>query len=60
MKGIEALSVKLFADGANLAAMQEMHQRPYIKGFTTNPTLMRMAGITDDATFARAMVLPYP
>ena len=60
MQGIEGLSVKIFADGANLAAMQELYQRPYIKGFTTNPTLMRKAGITDYAAFARDVLRTIP
>ena len=60
MKELDALSVKIFADGANLAAMQELYQRPYIKGFTTNPTLMRKAGITDYAAFARDVLRAIP
>ena len=60
MKKIEALSVKIYADGANLAAMQELYQRPYVKGFTTNPTLMRKAGITDYPTFARDVLRAIP
>jgi len=60
MKELDALSVKIFADGANLAAMQELYQRPYIKGFTTNPTLMRKAGITNYAAFARDVLRAIP
>jgi transaldolase len=40
MTPLENLSVKTFADEANLAAMRELYQRPYIKGSTTNPTLV--------------------
>src|SRR5476651_1622543 len=47
MKPIDQLSVKIFADGADLPGMVEMYGQPYIKGFTTNPTLMRKAGISD-------------
>ena len=47
------LRVQLFADGANLDDMIAMSRRPYIRGFTTNPTLMRQAGVCDYATFAR-------
>src|SRR3954470_4829236 len=47
------LKVKLFADGADLAGMKEMAADSSIKGFTTNPTLMRKAGITDYKAFAR-------
>ena len=60
MKELDALSVKIFADGANVAAMREMYQRPYIKGFTTNPTLMRKAGITDYAAFGRDVLQAIP
>ena len=45
MSDIKALKVKLFADGADLDGMKEMAANPLIKGFTTNPTLMRKAGI---------------
>lgn len=47
------LKVKLFADGADKAAMMDLYRNPMIKGFTTNPTLMRKAGITDYQAFAR-------
>lgn len=60
MTRIDDLSVKLFADGANLAAMQELYQRPYIRGFTTNPTLMRKAGVQDYETFARDVLRAIP
>ena len=50
---IESLKVKLFADGADRAGILEMYAKPYIKGFTTNPTLMHRAGITNYAAFAR-------
>jgi transaldolase len=50
---LDALRVKIFADGADLAGMREMSRRPYIRGFTTNPTLMRKAGVADYARFAR-------
>jgi len=47
------LKIKLFADGADKAAMLELYRNPLIKGFTTNPTLMRKAGIADYEAFAR-------
>jgi transaldolase len=47
------LNVKLFADGADKTAILELYRKPYITGFTTNPTLMRKAGITDYEVFAR-------
>jgi len=46
------LNVKLFADGADKAGMLEMYQNPLISGFTTNPTLMKKAGVTDYQNFA--------
>jgi len=58
MKAIERLSVELFADGADLDAIARLAQLPYIKGFTTNPTLMRHAGVADYEAFAgRALAL---
>lgn len=48
----DKLKVKLFADGADLAGIKEMAANPRIAGFTTNPTLMRKAGITDYKAFA--------
>ena len=53
---LEFLKVKLFADGADKAGMLEMYANPYIKGFTTNPTLMRKAGISDYLSFAREIL----
>jgi transaldolase len=52
MPGIKDLKVKIFADGADLKTMVEMAARPYIAGLTTNPTLMRKAGISDYRAFA--------
>jgi len=52
MKGINNLSIKIFADGADKAGMLEMYSKPYIKGFTTNPTLMAKARIADYKAFA--------
>ena len=53
MSKLKQLKIKLFADGADLAGMKEMAANPLIKGFTTNPTLMRKAGVADYKTFAR-------
>ena len=50
------LRVKVFADGADLVGMLEMHANPLIKGFTTNPTLMRKAGVSDYRSFARTVL----
>ncbi|MGA2230296.1 MAG: transaldolase [Tepidisphaeraceae bacterium] len=60
MPGINDLKVKLFADGADLAAMVEMSRRPYIGGLTTNPTLMHKAGITDYRAFAHKVLAAIP
>jgi transaldolase len=50
---LSSLSVKIFADGADKVHMLRLAADPYIKGFTTNPTLMRQAGISDYEAFAR-------
>ena len=47
------LKVKLYADGADIPTMVEMYTKPYIQGFTTNPTLMRKSGVVDYCAFAR-------
>jgi len=49
---VSSLRVKLFADGADLPGILEMAALPHISGFTTNPTLMRKAGIADYEAFA--------
>jgi transaldolase len=53
MSALSQLRVKIFADSADRASMLELRARPYIMGFTTNPTLMRRAGVTDYRAFAR-------
>ena len=50
------LPVKIFADGADLQGIAELARQPYIDGVTTNPTLMRKAGLTDYESFARAVL----
>jgi transaldolase len=60
MGDLKGLKVKLFADGADLAGMKEMAANPLIKGFTTNPTLMRKAGIADYKAFARDVLAVIP
>lgn len=52
MPPIDQLSVKIFADGADLAGITAMAGNPVIKGFTTNPTLMRKANVADYRAFA--------
>jgi transaldolase len=57
MKKVEDLKVKIFADGADKTAMLEMYQKPFIKGLTTNPTLMNKAGIRDYRAFCKDILL---
>jgi transaldolase len=57
---VERLTVKIFADGANLEGMAALARDPRIAGFTTNPTLMRSAGITDYKAFAREVLAAIP
>jgi transaldolase len=52
--------VKIFGDGADLAGILELYKNPLIKGFTTNPSLMRKAGIEDYETFAHQLVKAIP
>jgi transaldolase len=60
MKTLSDLKVAIFADGAEKAGMLEMYAKPYIKGFTTNPTLMRKAGVSDYESFARDILQEIP
>lgn len=57
---IDKLRVKLFADGADIDGILEMYKLPHITGFTTNPTLMRKAGITDYEAFGRKLLAAIP
>ncbi len=54
------LKIKLYADGANLDEMMALYKNPAISGFTTNPTLMRKAGITDYEAFAHKVIAAIP
>ena len=56
MKAASELNVKIFADGADLKGISNLSRNPVIKGFTTNPTLMRKAGIQDYRGFAREVL----
>jgi transaldolase len=56
----DSLSIKLFADGADLQGMTEMAAKPYIAGLTTNPTLMNKAGISDYVKFAKQVIKEIP
>jgi transaldolase len=54
------LKIKIFADGADFESMMALYAEPHIKGFTTNPTLMRKAGITDYEAFGRKILNAIP
>lgn len=60
MKPVEQLTTRIFADGADLLGMVEMYRKPWISGFTTNPTLMNKAGIRDYRSFAREVLAAIP
>ena len=53
IKKIEDLKIKIFSDGADKEDMLDMNSKTFIKGLTTNPTLMKKAGIKDYETFAK-------
>jgi len=56
MKSVSDLRIKIFADGADKASILELYRQPHIKGFTTNPTLMRATGVTDYRGFAQDLL----
>lgn len=60
MPNLSDLKVKIFADGADVSVIAEMAKNPLIKGFTTNPTLMRKANVRDYAEFAREVLSHVP
>jgi transaldolase len=60
LKAVSDLKIKLFADGADKSAMLAMYANPAIQGFTTNPTLMRKAGIRNYEEFARDILRAIP
>jgi transaldolase len=60
MTRLADLKVKIFADGADRAGMLDLYRNSLIKGFTTNPTLMRSAGITDYEAFAHEILAAIP
>lgn len=53
MPALQNLKIQIYADGADKAGILDLYAKPYIKGLTTNPTLMRKVGITDYEAFAR-------
>lgn len=60
MQNIIDFKTKIFADGADKQGMLQMYQKPWVAGFTTNPTLMRKAGITDYQAFALDIIKSIP
>ena len=56
MTDVTKLKLKIFADGADVDGIKKMYANPLIKGFTTNPTLMRKAGIDDYEAFAKSVL----
>jgi transaldolase len=60
MKTLADLRTKIFADGADLPSMLALSERPYIRGFTTNPTLLKLAGVRDYRRFASEVVAAIP
>jgi transaldolase len=60
MSSLSNLRVRIFADGADLDGMRQMAADPMIKGFTTNPTLMRKAGVSDYRAFAQNVIEAIP
>jgi len=60
VKTINDLKIKIFADGADKVSMLEIYAKSYIKGFTTNPTLMRKAGVVDYRAFAKDILQAIP
>jgi len=60
MRSIDQLRIKLFVDAADLESIIEWCQNPLIKGLTTNPTLMRKAGVSDYEEFSRKVLNLFP
>jgi len=56
MTDVTKMNIHIYADGANLESIKQSKKNPLIKGFTTNPTLMRQAGVTDYEAFAKAAI----
>ena len=60
VKSLNTINVKIFADGADLKSMTALACDPKVKGFTTNPSLMRKDGVTDYESFARVLLKSIP
>lgn len=57
MSKVSDLKIKIFADGADKGGMLEMYEKSFIKGLTTNPTLMKKAGIADYRAFCKDILV---
>lgn len=57
---LDSLNVKIYADGADINGIVALAKDPLIKGFTTNPSLMRVAGVTDYAQYAKDLLQAVP
>ena len=53
---LERLPIKIFADGADLEGIIDLYRKPFIRGLTTNPTLMQKVGISNYEVFARSVL----
>ena len=61
MKNLQSkLDIKIYADGADIETIRSLRKNSYIKGFTTNPTLMRKAGVDNYENFARELIQEVP
>src|SRR3954469_1629727 len=56
MKSLNDLKIQIYADGADKAGILELYKKPYLKGLTTNPSLMRKAGVKDYEAFAKEIL----
>src|SRR3989449_9959411 len=60
MRQLDGMNIKIFADGADVNGIKAMYAKPWMKGFTTNPTLMRKAGVADYKAFALEVLKAVP
>jgi transaldolase len=60
LRKLSDLAIKVYADGANKEDILEQYKNPIVKGFTTNPSLMKKAGITDYVAFAKDLLQSVP
>ena len=60
MADLSSLKIKIFADGADIEGIKKLYSNPLVKGFTTNPTLMRKAGISEYEEFSKKVLAAVP